>query len=94
MRSQWGFEAGEGVPTRATGAMIDITQEKNMLARSEQERATAIGPLGFAFDPLNAVILRRVGEGLAEGRLLVARFPGNAGGAEVHARHVHGDGDA
>jgi diguanylate cyclase (GGDEF)-like protein len=41
MRSQWCFEAGEGVPTRATGAMIDITQEKNMLARSEQERARA-----------------------------------------------------
>jgi diguanylate cyclase (GGDEF)-like protein len=41
MRSQWRFEAGEGVPTRATGAMIDITQEKNMLARSEQERARA-----------------------------------------------------
>ena len=41
MRSQWCFEAGEGAPTRATGAMIDITQEKNMLARSEQERARA-----------------------------------------------------
>jgi diguanylate cyclase (GGDEF)-like protein len=42
MRSQWGFEqlAG-GPPTRATGAMIDVTNEKDMLVEAEHERAAA-----------------------------------------------------
>ncbi len=43
MRSQWGFEqgAGPGPPTRATGAMIDVTNEKDLLVEAEQERAAA-----------------------------------------------------
>lgn len=41
MRSQWGFEAGGGALIRATGAMIDITNEKDMLVEAEQERAAA-----------------------------------------------------
>ena len=41
MRSQWGFEQGSGTPTRATGAMIDVTNEKDMLVEAEQERAAA-----------------------------------------------------
>jgi diguanylate cyclase (GGDEF)-like protein len=41
MRSQWGFEAGAAAPTRATGAMIDVTDEKRMLVEAEQERAAA-----------------------------------------------------
>jgi diguanylate cyclase (GGDEF)-like protein len=41
MRSQWGFESGVGPPTRATGAMIDVTNEKDMLVEAEQERAAA-----------------------------------------------------
>ncbi len=41
MRSQWGFEQGNEQPTRATGAMIDITAEKHMLVEAEQERAAA-----------------------------------------------------
>jgi diguanylate cyclase (GGDEF)-like protein len=41
MRSQWGFEQGSGAPTRATGAMIDVTNEKDMLVEAEQERAAA-----------------------------------------------------
>jgi diguanylate cyclase (GGDEF)-like protein len=42
MRSQWGFEQGAGgPPTRATGAMIDVTNEKDMLVEAEQERAAA-----------------------------------------------------
>jgi len=40
MRSQWGFEQGSGA-TRATGAMIDVTNEKDMLVEAEQERAAA-----------------------------------------------------
>ena len=41
MRSQWHFEMGEEPPKRATGAMIDITQEKDMVAQAERERAAA-----------------------------------------------------
>jgi diguanylate cyclase (GGDEF)-like protein len=41
MRSQWGFEQSSGPPTRATGAMIDVTNEKDMLVEAEQERAAA-----------------------------------------------------
>ena len=41
MRSQWCFERSDGPPTRATGAMIDITAEKRMLAQSQEARATA-----------------------------------------------------
>ena len=41
MRSQWGFESGSGPPTRATGAMIDVTNEKDMLVVAEEERAAA-----------------------------------------------------
>jgi len=41
VRSQWGFEQGEGPPTRATGAMIDVTKEKDLLVEAEQERAAA-----------------------------------------------------
>ena len=41
MRSQWGYEQGSGAPTRATGAMIDVTNEKDMLVEAEQERAAA-----------------------------------------------------
>lgn len=41
MRSQWGFEQGGEAPTRATGAMIDITDQKRMLVEAEQERAAA-----------------------------------------------------
>jgi diguanylate cyclase (GGDEF)-like protein len=40
MRSQWGFEHGSG-SARATGAMIDVTNEKDMLVEAEQERAAA-----------------------------------------------------
>jgi diguanylate cyclase (GGDEF)-like protein len=41
MRSHWRFELGEGPPTRATGAMIDITEERDMLAESQEARAAA-----------------------------------------------------
>jgi diguanylate cyclase (GGDEF)-like protein len=41
MRSQWAFEPGSQSPTRATGAMIDVTKEKDMLVEAEQERAAA-----------------------------------------------------
>jgi diguanylate cyclase (GGDEF)-like protein len=41
VRSHWRFEACDGPPTRATGAMIDITDEKNMLVRSQEARAVA-----------------------------------------------------
>jgi diguanylate cyclase (GGDEF)-like protein len=41
MRSQWRFERGDGPPTRATGAMIDITEEKRMLVHSQEARAAA-----------------------------------------------------
>ncbi len=41
MRSQWGFEGSSVPPTRATGAMIDVTNEKDMLVEAEHERAAA-----------------------------------------------------
>lgn len=41
VRSQWRFDLSERPPTRATGAMIDITSEKNMLVRSQEARAVA-----------------------------------------------------
>ncbi len=41
MRSQWGFEGKGGPLIRATGAMIDVTNEKDMLVEAEQERAAA-----------------------------------------------------
>jgi diguanylate cyclase (GGDEF)-like protein len=41
MRSRWSFEVGEGPPKRATGAMIDITNEKEMVVEAEQEQAAA-----------------------------------------------------
>jgi diguanylate cyclase (GGDEF)-like protein len=41
VRSHWRFEWVEGTPTRATGAMIDITKEKNMLVQSQEARAAA-----------------------------------------------------
>jgi diguanylate cyclase (GGDEF)-like protein len=41
MRSQWSFELGEEPPTRATGAMIDITKEKDMVVQAEREVAAA-----------------------------------------------------
>jgi diguanylate cyclase (GGDEF)-like protein len=41
MRSQWGFEQSAGTPTKATGAMIDVTNEKDLLVEAEQERAAA-----------------------------------------------------
>jgi diguanylate cyclase (GGDEF)-like protein len=41
MRSQWGFEQGMDPPTRAIGAMIDVTNEKDLLVEAEQERAAA-----------------------------------------------------
>jgi diguanylate cyclase (GGDEF)-like protein len=41
MRSQWRFELTENPPTRATGAMIDVTDEKKALAQSHQARAAA-----------------------------------------------------
>jgi diguanylate cyclase (GGDEF)-like protein len=41
MRSQWGFEEGASPQTKATGAMIDVTIEKDMIVEAEQERAAA-----------------------------------------------------
>lgn len=41
MRSQWRFELTDSPPTRATGAMIDITEEKKMLVHSQEARAAA-----------------------------------------------------
>jgi diguanylate cyclase (GGDEF)-like protein len=41
MRSHWRFELTDGPPTRATGAMIDITEEKKMLVQSQEARVTA-----------------------------------------------------
>lgn len=41
MRSQFRFELNEGSPGRATGAMIDITDEMNLLAASQEARAIA-----------------------------------------------------
>ena len=47
------------------------------------ERATTVRPLDFNFDPLRAVVLRRDGVGGAEGGLLIAGFPDDAGAGEV-----------
>ncbi len=41
VRSHWRFEMSTVPPERATGAMIDITQEKQMLAESQKARAEA-----------------------------------------------------
>jgi diguanylate cyclase (GGDEF)-like protein len=41
MRSRWCFEAGESPPTRASGAMIDITKEREEVAQAELELARA-----------------------------------------------------
>ncbi len=48
VRSHWRFELGDGTPTRATGAMIDITKEKNMLVQSQEARAVAEAAAGVA----------------------------------------------
>jgi diguanylate cyclase (GGDEF)-like protein len=37
MRSRWCFEPGESPPTRASGAMIDITKEREEAVQAEQE---------------------------------------------------------
>src|SRR5450631_820184 len=37
MRSRWSFEADESPPTRASGAMIDITKEREEVVQAEQE---------------------------------------------------------
>ena len=37
MRSRWCFEPNESPPTRASGAMIDITKEREEVAQAEQE---------------------------------------------------------
>src|SRR5580658_8346832 len=37
MRSRWCFEPGASPPTRASGAMIDITKEREEVAQAEQE---------------------------------------------------------
>jgi diguanylate cyclase (GGDEF)-like protein len=41
MRSRWCFEPGESPPTRASGAMIDITKEREEVVQAEQELARA-----------------------------------------------------
>ena len=41
MRSQWRFEFSDSGPTRAIGAMIDITEEMNMLVQSQEAGAAA-----------------------------------------------------
>lgn len=41
VRSHWRFEMTADPPQRATGAMIDITQEKSMLAESQKARTDA-----------------------------------------------------
>jgi diguanylate cyclase (GGDEF)-like protein len=41
MRSQWRFELTDSPPTRATGAMIDITEEKSLLVQSQEARVAA-----------------------------------------------------
>jgi diguanylate cyclase (GGDEF)-like protein len=41
IRSHWRFDLGEVPPVRATGAMIDITEERNMLVQSQAARAAA-----------------------------------------------------
>jgi diguanylate cyclase (GGDEF)-like protein len=39
IRSRWCYEPGESPPTKASGAMIDITKEREEAARAEQELA-------------------------------------------------------
>jgi diguanylate cyclase (GGDEF)-like protein len=41
IRSQWCYEPGASPPTRASGAMIDITKEREEVAQTEQELARA-----------------------------------------------------
>ncbi|MEO8314691.1 MAG: diguanylate cyclase [Pseudomonadota bacterium] len=41
VRSRWCYEPGESPPTRASGAMIDITKEREEVAQTEQELARA-----------------------------------------------------
>jgi len=41
MRSRWCFEPNETPPTRASGAMIDITKEREEVVQAEQELARA-----------------------------------------------------
>lgn len=41
MRSRWCFEPGATPPTRASGAMIDITKEREEVVQAEQELARA-----------------------------------------------------
>ena len=41
IRSRWCFEPGESPPTRASGAMIDITKEREEAVLAEQELARA-----------------------------------------------------
>lgn len=41
MRSRWSFVLGDTPPKRATGAMIDITKEKEMVVQAEREQAAA-----------------------------------------------------
>jgi diguanylate cyclase (GGDEF)-like protein len=41
MRSRWCFEPDESPPTRASGAMIDITKEREEVVQAEQELARA-----------------------------------------------------
>jgi diguanylate cyclase (GGDEF)-like protein len=41
VRSQWCYEPGESPPTRVSGAMIDITKEREEVAQTEQELARA-----------------------------------------------------
>jgi diguanylate cyclase (GGDEF)-like protein len=41
MRSRWCFEPDESPPTRASGAMIDITREREEVVKAEQELARA-----------------------------------------------------
>jgi diguanylate cyclase (GGDEF)-like protein len=41
IRSHWRFEICDGPPKRATGAMIDITEERNLLVQSQEARAAA-----------------------------------------------------
>ncbi len=41
MRCRWCFELGESPPTRASGAMIDITKEREAVVQAEQDLARA-----------------------------------------------------
>jgi diguanylate cyclase (GGDEF)-like protein len=48
MRSRWCFEPDESPPTRASGAMIDITKEREEAAQAEQELARAEAAIRIA----------------------------------------------